>query len=104
MDDRLGSGTHHLPPYLVAGNRFGTAGLVLGMTGFLLSLMTFLQPFAWLAAVAGTLLAGIGFVKYCRQEATNPDAAIVGALSGCIGLVILLTKAAVVLQVPLTPY
>ncbi|HEY3263248.1 MAG TPA: hypothetical protein VGJ95_23745 [Pseudonocardiaceae bacterium] len=92
-----------LPPYLVSGNRFASAGLPCAIVGFVCSLTAFLQFVGWISAATGATLAAIGFVKYCRGGATNRDAAVVGALLAWVALVILLTRASVPLQIPMTP-
>jgi len=97
----VSSPTPQLPPYLVAGNRFASAGLICGLLGLLCSLVSFLRALGWMSAVLGVLLSSIGFIKYCRGGATNRNEAVVGGLLAWIGLVILLTRLSVELQIPM---
>jgi hypothetical protein len=93
-----------LPPQLVAGNRFGSVGFGFGLTGLLCSLIAFLDVFGLLLSLAGVLLSGVGYVKYCQGGATNRDTSVVGALVAWSGLVILVAKFSTELQVTVWPY
>jgi hypothetical protein len=92
-----------LPPYLESGNRYASVGLICAVLGLLCSLVSFLQLVGWVSAAAGAVFASIGFVKYCRGGATNRDAAAVGVCLAWLALVILLTRASVALELPMTP-
>jgi hypothetical protein len=92
-----------LPPYLLAGNRFASAGLGFSVVGLTCASASFLPIVAWVAAGAGVALSATGFVKYCRQGATNRDTSILGGLIGWLALVILLTRFSVEHQIPLPP-
>src|SRR3954453_24096513 len=67
-----------LPPFLVAGNRFGSYGFGAGLSGLLLALAPFGHAVAWILVVAAVVLSGIGYVRYAqggRPTATPPSSA-----------------------------
>jgi hypothetical protein len=97
-------GLQTLPPYLVAGNRFGSYGFGAGLSGLLLALAPFGHVLAWFLVVAAVVLGSVGFARYAQGGATNRDASVVGLALGWTGLVILLAEAAVALNVPLEAY
>lgn len=92
-----------LPEYLKVGNRFASAGLAGGVFGLAGVLLAFPQAISWMTAIAGMVLAAVGFAKYCKRSATNRNAAILGASLSWLSLVLLLTQAAVALHVPMGP-
>lgn len=113
MDDPIPTRDRHapaeqgpstLPPYLVAGNRFGSYGFGAGLAGLLLVLAPFGDTFAWVLGVTAVVLGAIGFVRYAQGGATNRDAALVGLGLGWIALVILLAEASAALNVPPEAY
>jgi hypothetical protein len=93
-----------LPPYLVAGNRFGSAAFGLGLSGFLLSLVSFAQVVAWPLAVTAVPLGVTGFAKYANGGATNRDTSVVGLALGWVATLVLLARLSVALGVPLSAY
>ena len=62
-----------LPPYLVAGNRFGSYGFGAGLTGLLLSLAPFGHVVAWILVLTAVVLGIVGFTRYAQDGATNRD-------------------------------
>jgi hypothetical protein len=92
---------HQLPPYLVAGNRFASTGLVCALVGLALALVDGWPAVAWSSGVAGVVLAAVGFVKYCRGSATNRDSAASAGAIAWVALVILLTRVSVALGIPM---
>jgi hypothetical protein len=91
---------HELPPYLVAGNRFGSYGFGAGLTGLLLAIAPFGHTLAAVLVVAAVVLGLTGFIRYAQGAATNRDTAVVGLLMGWIGLFVVLTRLAVALNLP----
>ena len=89
-----------LPPYLVAGNRFGSAAFGTGLSGLLLTLVPFGHALAWVLVVAAVGLGVVGFARYTRGGATNRDTSVVGQALGWVGRVILLVEAPIALTVP----
>lgn len=89
-----------LPPYLVAGNRFGSYGFGAGLSGLLLAITPFGHTLAWILVVAAVGLGLTGFVRYAQDGATNRDTAVVGLAMGWIGLVVLMMQLAVALDIP----
>ena len=94
------AGLRELPPYLVAGNRFGSYGFGAGLSGLLLAIAPFGHSVAWFLAGAAVVLGLTGFIRYAQDAATNRDAALVGLATGWIGLVVLLMRLAVALNLP----
>jgi hypothetical protein len=90
-----------LPPFLVAGNRFGSYGFGAGLSGLLLALAPFGHAVAWILVVAAVVLGGMGYVRYAQGGATNRDASVVGLATGWIGFVVLLLELAT--SIPLPP-
>jgi hypothetical protein len=99
-----GPGPHTLPPYLVAGNRFGSSAFGAGLSGLLLALAPFGHLPAWFLLAAAVVLGLTGFVRYAQDGATNRDTAVAGLAMGWIGLLILLVEASIALRVPLQAY
>ena len=94
-----------LPPYLVAGNRFGSYAIGAGLSGLLLALAPVGHPLAWVLVVAAVLLGVAGFARYTRGGATNRDASVVGQALGWVGVAVLSVDAQIALNVPLQqPY
>jgi hypothetical protein len=93
-------GLRELPPYLVAGNRFGSYGFGAGLSGLLLTLVPFGRTLAWVLVLVAIVLAGTGFVRYVQGGATNRDTSVVGLAMGWTGLMILLFELSVELNVP----
>jgi uncharacterized membrane protein YfcA len=89
-----------LPPYLVAGNRFGSYGFGAGLSGLLLAIAPFGHTLAAVLVIAAVALSATGFVRYAQDGATNRDTALVGFAMGWIGVVVLLTRLAVALDLP----
>ena len=97
-------GLPELPPYLVAGNRFGSYGFGAGLTGLLLSLAPFGHVVAWILVLAAVVLGIVGFTRYAQDGATNRDTSVVGIAMGWIGLTILLVSLAASLNLPPEAY
>jgi hypothetical protein len=55
-----------LPPFLVAGNRFGSYGFGAGLSGLLLALAPFGHAVAWILVAAAIVLGATGYVRYAR--------------------------------------
>ena len=85
-------GLRELPPYLVAGNRFGSYGFGAGLSGLLLALAPFGHAVAWFLVLAAVVLGAVGFLRYAQDGATNRDTSVVGLAMGWIGLTILLRR------------
>ena len=94
-------GLRELPPYLVAGNRYGSYGFGAGLSGLLLATAPFGHTLAWALVVAAVVLSGIGFFRYAQDGATNRDTSAAGLAMGWIGLVVLLFRLAS--EFPLPP-
>jgi hypothetical protein len=97
-------GLRTLPPYLVAGNRFGSYGFGAGLSGLLLALAPSGHVVAWFLLAAAVLLGMIGVARYVQGGATNRDACAVGLATAWTGLLILLVEASIALNVPLEAY
>ena len=97
-------GLRTLPPYLVAGNRFGSCAFGAGLSGLLLTLAPFGHLIAWILAPAAVGLGLTGFARYARGGATNRDTSVVGLVMGWISVLILLVEASIVLNVPPAAY
>jgi hypothetical protein len=93
-----------LPPYLVSGNRFASVGLASAIVGLWCSFTGSLQLMGWMSALAGTIAACVGFVKYCRGGATNRDAAVLAGIMAWLALVILLARVSMDLRIPVDGY
>ena len=93
-----------LPPYLVAGNRFGSYGFGAGLSGLLLTLAPFGHAVAWVLVLAAVVLGAVGFVRYAQDGATNRDTSVVGLAMGWIGLTILFAHSAASLNLPPEAY
>ena len=89
-----------LPPYLVAGNRFGSWAFGSGLSGLLLTFAPAAHAAAWVLLAAAVVLGVVGFARYTRGGATNRDTSVVGQALGWVGLVILLVEAPIALTVP----
>jgi uncharacterized membrane protein YfcA len=89
-----------LQPYLVAGNRFGSYGFGAGLTGLLLAIAPVGHTLAAVLLVAAVVLSATGFIRYAQDGATNRDTAVVGLAMGWTGLVVLLMRLAVALDIP----
>ena len=55
---------------------------------------------AWFLAARRWCWALTGFIRYAQDGATNRDTALVGLATGWIGLVVLLMRLAVALNLP----
>ena len=66
----------------------------------LLAIAPFGHAVAWLLVIAAVVLSATGFVRYAHDGATNRDTALAGFAMGWIGVVVLLTRLAVGLNVP----
>ena len=97
-----GQGT--LPPYLVAGNRFGSYGFGAGLSGLLLALAPFGHLIAWVLAPVAVGLGLTGLARYAQDGATNRDTSVVGLLLGWTTLLVLLVETSIALKVPLEAY
>ena len=93
-----------LPPFLVAGNRFGSYGFGAGLSGLLLALAPFGHLIAWLLAPVAVGLGLTGFARYAQDGATNRDTSVVGLVLGWIALLVLLVETSIALKVPLEAY
>src|SRR5512144_1772271 len=89
-----------LPPYLVAGNRFGSYGFGAGLTGLLLAIAPFGHTLAAVLVVVAVVLGATGFIRYAQAGATNRDTSVVGLAMGWIGLMILLVRLSAELNLP----
>jgi uncharacterized membrane protein YfcA len=89
-----------LPPYLVAGNRFGSYGFGCGLGGLLLAIAPFGHTLAAVLVVAAVVLSATGFIRYAQDGATNRDTAVVGLAMGWIGLTVLMMRLAAALDLP----
>ena len=98
------SGPGTLPPYLVAGNRFGSYGFGTGLSGLLLALAPFGHLIAWLLAPVAVGLGLTGFARYAQDGATNRDTSVVGLVLGWTALLVLLVETAIALKVPVEAY
>ena len=94
------TGLQELPPYLVAGNRFGSYAFGTGLSGLLLALAPFGHALAGVLVVAAVVLGLTGFIRYAQGGATNRDASVVGLAMGWIGATVLLMRLAVSLNLP----
>jgi hypothetical protein len=94
------TGLRELPPYLVAGNRYGSYGFGAGLTGLLLAIAPFGHTLAAVLVGAAVVLGATGFVRYAHDRATNRDTAVAGLAMGWIGLIVLMMRLAVVLDLP----
>ena len=94
------TGLQELPPYLVAGNRFGSYAFGAGLTGLLLALAPFGHTVAAVLVGAAIVLGLTGFIRYAQGGATNRDASVVGLATGCIGVTVLLMRLAASLNLP----
>ena len=98
------SGPGTLPPYLVAGNRFGSYGFGAGLSGLLLALAPFGHLIAWLLAPVAVGLGLTGFARYAQDGATNRDTSVIGLVLGWTALLVLLVETSIALKVPLEAY
>ena len=98
------SGPGTLPPYLVAGNRFGSYGFGAGLSGLLLALAPFGHLVAWFLAPVAVGLGLTGFARYAQDGATNRDTSVVGLVLGWTALLVLLVETSIALKVPLEAY
>ena len=105
--DRTGPaepGLRTLPPYLVAGNRFGSCAFGAGLSGLLLTLAPFGHLIAWLLAPVAVGLGLTGFARHAQDGATNRDTSVVGLVLGWTALLVLLVETSIALKVPLEAY
>jgi hypothetical protein len=93
-----------LPPFLVAGNRFGSYGFGAGLSGLLLALAPFGHAVAWILVLGAVVLSATGYIRYAQDRATNRDASAVGFVMGWIGFVILLVDLATTVNLPPAAY
>jgi hypothetical protein len=93
-----------LPPFLVAGNRFGSFGFGAGLSGLLLALAPFGHALAGLLVGAAVVLGLTGFARYSRGTATNRDASVVGLAMGWVGFVVLMIQLTLSLDLPVSVY
>jgi hypothetical protein len=92
-----------LPPYLIQGNRFASAGLACALVGLAMALVDGWPFVGWISALMGVVLACAGFVKYCRGSASNRDSAVLGGVIAWIAVVVLLARASIALGIPMSP-
>ena len=104
MDDPADVGSPALPPYLVAGNRFGSYAFGAGLSGLLLALAPVGHALAWVLGIAAVVLGVVGFARYTRGGATNRDTSVAGQAMGWVGLAVLFAEAPIALHVPLQAY
>ena len=78
-----------LPPFLVAGNRFGSYGFGAGLSGLLLAMRPSATPCRG-PPRRRRRSQRHGLVRYAQDGATNRDTAVVGLTPGWIGLFVLL--------------
>ena len=93
-----------LPPFLVAGNRFGSYGFGAGLTGLLLAIAPFGHTVAWVLTPVAIVLGLIGLERYAAGNATNRDASFVAIGTGFVGLVVLLCRLAATFTLPPEAY
>ena len=94
------AGPRALPPYLVAGNRYGSYGFGAGLTGLLLAIGPVGHTLAAVLVVAAVGLGLTGLVRYAQDGATNRDTAAVALAMGWIGVVVLMMRWAAALNLP----
>ena len=94
------TGLRELPPYLVAGNRFGSYGFGAGLTGLLLAIAPFGHTLSAVLVVAAVVLGATGFVRYAQDRATNRDTAVAGLAMGWIGVIVLMMRLSAALDLP----
>ena len=97
-------GLRELPPYLAAGNRFGSYGFGAGLSGLLLALAPFGHAVAWFLVLSAVVLGVVGFLRYAQGGATNRDTSAVSFAMGWIGLTILLAHLGASLNLPPEAY
>ncbi|MGJ7907616.1 hypothetical protein ACOQFL_14195 [Actinopolyspora sp. H202] len=69
-------------------NGLGTAALVLGIIGVVLSLIPVFGVIAWPVVIVGIILGIIGIRKVSQGRATNKKVAITGTVLSGVGLAI----------------
>ncbi len=97
-------GPRTLPPFLVAGNRFGSYGFGAGLSGLLLALAPVGHALAGFLVAAAVVLGVSGFARYAQGGATNRDASLVGLAMGWVGLLVLVVRASIALNLPPEAY
>jgi hypothetical protein len=95
---------HELPPYLVAGNRFGSYGFGAGLSGLLLAIAPIGHAVAWVLVVPALVLGIRGLVRYVEGTATNRDTSAVGLIMGFVAFLVLSVETSVALNVALDYY
>lgn len=81
------------PPPASPRNGFGTTALVLGIVGFLFSLIPLVGVIAWPMVILGLVFAFLGWQRGNRGEATNGGTAIAGGITSALGLIVCLIYA-----------
>ncbi|SFT83504.1 Protein of unknown function [Actinopolyspora lacussalsi subsp. righensis] len=84
-------------------NGLGTAALVLGIIGVVLSLIPGIGIIAWPVVIVGIILGIIGIRKVSQGRATNKKAAITGTILSGVGLVICIIWAILTISVFQSP-
>lgn len=69
-------------------NGFGTTALVLGITGFLFSLIPLVGVIAWPLVILGLVFTFLGWQRTRSHEATNRGVVIAGGITSALGLVV----------------
>lgn len=68
-------------------NGLGTAGFVVGLIGFLLSLIPFVGVVAWPLVIVGLILSIVGLLRVKKRVANNKGLAIAGIVLSALGLI-----------------
>jgi hypothetical protein len=76
------------PPPKPPSNGFGTAALVLGIVGLVLSFIPFIGILAWPLVIIGLILGVVGIVRAGRGVANNRGVAIAGVACSAGGLIV----------------
>lgn len=76
------------PPVAQPRNGMGTAGMVLGIVGLVLGWLPMIGWLAFVLALVGLPLSGVGYSRTKRGEATNRGPAIAGIVCNIITLVV----------------
>ncbi|RRO16995.1 DUF4190 domain-containing protein [Saccharopolyspora rhizosphaerae] len=75
-------------------NGIGVAALVLGIVGFLMSLLPLIGVVAWPMVVLGLIFGVVGIMRARRKIATNLGMAVAGTVLSALGLVVCIVYAA----------
>lgn len=87
----LGDATSHS---VAPKNGIGLTAMILGIVGFVLSLIPLIGVVAWPLVILGLIFGMIGIVRAYRKIATNMGMAIAGTALSAVGLVVCIIYAA----------